>query len=266
MKARPAAPRLRCRVWLRLPALAVASDFHLDPLRAGALHECFCAWLSALPADVPLALLGDVFDFWLGDDWAPPALEPVFAALTAASRKRTIFFQAGNRDFLAGRRLAKRLGWRRLPALAGVLIGNRRYLLTHGDALCWQDEAYMAWYAQCRDRHWQGQWLRRPLEERLAFAQAVRAQSRERKDYPTDVSSEALADLWQCYPRTELVHGHTHQPAHHMHDVVGTVHHRYVLPAWEERPGWLRLSANAEPKMMWLSADKMICSPRDTKT
>ncbi len=230
----PQPPALTSRLWLHLPVLAVAADLHLDPFVVTPRQEAFIAWLASLPTGLPVALLGDLFDFWIGDDWDPPAFRPLFAALAAAASKRPLFFQAGNRDFLAGRQLAQRIGWRRLPPLVGVVIGAQRFLLTHGDALCWEDRAYLAWRQQTRQPRWQRAFLTQPLANRLAFAQEARARSQARRDYPDEVSDAAVRDLFARYPRTHLIHGHTHRPRAVGYTVGDAVVMRWVLPEWHD--------------------------------
>lgn len=225
-------PLLSCHVWLRAPQLALASDLHLDPFAPTPRQETFLAWLASLPPGMPFVILGDLFDFWIGDDWRPEPFVPLFAALAAAAQKRPLFFQAGNRDFLAGRALARRIGWRRLPPLAGAVVGARRVLLTHGDALCWEDTAYLAWRQQARDPRWQRAFLAQPLAARLAFAQAARRESRRRPDYPTDVSEAAVAALFARYPGADLVHGHTHRPHARSYPQREQTVYRWVLPEW----------------------------------
>jgi UDP-2,3-diacylglucosamine hydrolase len=229
-------PQLHCRLWLRLPVLWLLSDLHLDPITPSARQQQFVRWLQQLPPEEPIAILGDFFDYWIGDDWDPPAFADLFTQLAAVAKRRLILFQPGNRDFLVGRHLAKRLGFRRLPDLVGVDTGTARYLLTHGDALCWDDAPYLAWRAQARDPAWQRAFLARPLAERLAFAQQARQQSAMRHDIPDDLSETAVAALFQRYPGTHLIHGHTHIPRDvpYPDSVTGALRYRWVLAEWRD--------------------------------
>ncbi|GAB6049430.1 UDP-2,3-diacylglucosamine diphosphatase [Hydrogenophilus islandicus] len=232
-------PKLVCRLWLTLPSLWLVSDLHLDPFTVTERQKRFEEWLASLPIGEPVAILGDLFDYWIGDDWSPAPFASLWATFATQSEKRLILFQAGNRDFLAGRQLARRLGWRRLPPLAGVVIGKERYLLTHGDALCWQEPDYLAWRAQSRSPHWQKAFLAQPLDVRLEFAQKLRAASRARRDYPEDVSNEAVEALLTRYPSAHLIHGHTHQPKQFTYRLRGQdkPQMRWVLAEWREDGG-----------------------------
>ena len=57
-------------------------------------------------------ILGDLFDYWIGDD-AAPAAAPVVAALAAASRSgQRVLVMHGNRDLLVGSDFARTTGAR----------------------------------------------------------------------------------------------------------------------------------------------------------
>ena len=60
------------------------------------------------PRHLELVILGDLFEFWIGDD-AAPAAKPVIDALAAASKaKQRVFLMHGNRDPLIGHDFAQR--------------------------------------------------------------------------------------------------------------------------------------------------------------
>ena len=62
----------------------------------------------AIHADV-LYILGDFLEYWIGDDDKAAGLQPVFSALDRLQQSGTrIMFMHGNRDFLVGKRLARR--------------------------------------------------------------------------------------------------------------------------------------------------------------
>ena len=60
---------------------------------------------------------------------------------------------------------------------AHIDLYGKRTLLMHGDTLCTGDTAYLAFRAQVRDPAWQRAALARPIGERLAMAQGLRAES-----------------------------------------------------------------------------------------
>ena len=105
-------------------------------------------------------------------------------------------------------------------------------MLTHGDALCLEDEAYQRFRLQARDPAWQAAFLARPLAERQDLAQSMRAQSKAHNQsvaYFADADAAMTRDWLLAAQSTHMVHGHTHRPARH--PVAGG--HREVLSDWD---------------------------------
>lgn len=208
------------------------SDLHLQ---AGE-QATFEAWQDCMArtrADAVL-ILGDLFEVWVGDDAvaADPFLQRCTQVLQQASQQRPVFFMPGNRDFLVGPAFLAQCGVQALSDPTVLVWGERRTVLTHGDALCLDDEAYQRFRLQARDAAWQAAFLARPLAERQALAQSMRAQS---KAHNQRVATFADADPamtrdWLKAARSEhMVHGHTHQPADH---AVGESALRQVMSDW----------------------------------
>jgi UDP-2,3-diacylglucosamine hydrolase len=193
------------------------SDLHLQASEA----ETFEAWrryMAETPADA-VFILGDLFEVWVGDD---AAAAPGFAAdcatvLRATAARVALFFMRGNRDFLV-------LGF-----------GGRRWLLTHGDALCLADTEYMRFRSQVRTPEWQREFLSRPLAERQAIAADLRERSTARKNSGVeyaDVDSDAARAWLNAADAQVLIHGHTHRPGDHDLRPLGQ---RVVLSDWDAR-------------------------------
>ncbi|MEY2801463.1 MAG: putative UDP-2,3-diacylglucosamine hydrolase [Pseudomonadota bacterium] len=211
------------------------SDLHLQAQDAAT----FAAWrryLQDTPADA-VFILGDLFEAWVGDDAAE---SPGFAAdcaqvLREAGARRPLYFLHGNRDFLVGQRLAHDCGFTLMQDPCVLAFGARRWLLTHGDALCLSDTAYLAFRRQVRDPAWIAAFLARPLAEREALARQMRQASEARHQaggYEADVD-DAMARQWlQDAGGAVMVHGHTHRPAEHD---LGGGRLRIVLCDWDAR-------------------------------
>jgi UDP-2,3-diacylglucosamine hydrolase len=222
---------------LRSPAawrtIDFISDLHLQPAEPGT----FNAWrryMGSTPADA-LFILGDLFEVWVGDD---AAAVPGFAAecgdvLRAAAARTALFFMPGNRDFLVGAHFLDLCGTTLLADPSVLHFDGRRWLLTHGDALCLADTEYMEFRAQVRNAAWQAEFLAKPLAQRQAIARALRQQSEARKrsgvEYP-DVDGAAAQAWLQAAGAQALIHGHTHRPADHR---LGPRGWRAVLSDWD---------------------------------
>lgn len=225
------------------------SDLHLQPERP-AITEAFLRFLDeqALAAK-QLYLLGDLFEYWAGDDdLTAPFHQQIVSALRRVSDAGVeVFWIAGNRDFLVGADFAAAAGLTLLPETWVIEVGGKRIVLLHGDAQCTDDVKYMAFRAQVRQPAWQQQFLAMPLEQRKQIIAGLRENSKQahtEKSYEImDVTPAAIAEVFEQTGATIMIHGHTHRPA--VHDVDGKL--RYVLPDWEPdavppRGGWLALA------------------------
>jgi UDP-2,3-diacylglucosamine hydrolase len=218
------------------------SDLHLQ----AAEPETFEAWrryMSGTPADA-IFILGDLFEVWVGDDAAG---ETGFAAdcaavLQAASSRAPVFFMHGNRDFLVGEGFLSACRVTLLPDPTVLDFADKRWLLTHGDALCLDDTEYMRFREQVRSPEWQRDFLAKPLAQRQAIARELREQSESRKNSAlgyADVDGPAALAWLEAADAHAMIHGHTHKPAEHLLG-GGT---RTVLSDWDAAAEPPRLEA-----------------------
>ena len=227
-----------------LPALFI-SDLHLSEDRP-ATTAAFLRFLHG-PARRAgsLYILGDLFEYWAGDDdVASPFNHALCAALhELPARGVAVHYLTGNRDLLAAAGFAAAAGLTLLPDPSLIRCGTQRVLLSHGDALCTDDLAYQAFRRQARDPVWQAGFLAQPLAARKAFIENLRRQSEAAKQQKSmeimDVNADAVAALLREHGHPTLVHGHTHRPARHVHDVDGQACARWVLADWHEEATWL---------------------------
>lgn len=230
----------------------IISDLHLCAQRP-AVTQAFLHWLKTevIKAEA-LYILGDFFEVWVGDDILEDPQHgaeflPIVHALRALSAQGIeLYFMHGNRDFLIGERFAQTCGLQLLNDPTLLEVGNKRILLSHGDALCTDDVAYQQFRAQVRALQWQQAFLAQPLAARLAFADQARSQSAQNKAMqPTDimdVNADAVARLLHNYDYPEiLLHGHTHRPGTHQLVIDGHACERMVLGDWHDHAVCARL-------------------------
>jgi UDP-2,3-diacylglucosamine hydrolase len=224
------------------------SDLHLTSERPAA-NEAFFAFLEReVPGATALYILGDLFEFWVGDDDLADPLNAIVAGFlsNAAKAGTPVFLMHGNRDFLMADAFCKASGARLLSDPTVVDLFGRRTLLMHGDTLCTDDSAYQEWRALCRSETWQKPFLAQPLESRRSRMLELRRQSeqdkREKPSTIMDVNDEAVRTALREHDCTQLIHGHTHRPAHHTLDVDGRACDRWVLQDWYGRGGYLEVS------------------------
>jgi UDP-2,3-diacylglucosamine hydrolase len=217
-----------------------------------------------------LYLLGDLFEYWAGDDDldAPsPYLQQITEALRHLSDTGVaLFWLGGNRDFLVSEGFAKATGATLLAEPYVTTIAGHRLALVHGDAQCTDDTGYMAFRAQVRQPHWQREFLGMPLEKRKAIIAGMRDQSRaaqREKSYEImDVNAEAIAALFDATAAELMIHGHTHRPARHSHATPAGERLRYVLPDWDcdtdaPRGGWIAITADGAVRRIGLDGREL---------
>jgi len=236
-----------------IPARTLAlfiSDLHLQPSHPRTSEAFFAFLKERAMASESLYLLGDLFEYWAGDDdlatLHPQLVAKALRAVSASGVR--IYWIAGNRDFLVGQAFADAAGLTLLPEPYVAEIGGQRIALVHGDAQCTDDVKYMAFRAQVRQPEWQRQFLAMPLAERKKIIAGLREGSRQahtEKSYEImDVTPAAIADLHAATGADIIIHGHTHRPA--LHAAAGK--RRYVLPDWDldtepPRGGWISIDA-----------------------
>lgn len=227
-----------------MPRTLFISDLHLAEDRPQTT-ERFARFLSEVaPGADAIYILGDLFEYWVGDDGIELEFPARIASLLAAAARATpAYFMHGNRDFMVAARFGEETGTRLIGDPTVIDLYGERTLLMHGDTLCTGDRAYLAFRAQVRDPAWQAAALARPLGERIAIARGMREKSEGAKggkeEAIMDVSPEAVEAAFASSGCRVLVHGHTHRPARHEHLVLGRRCVRWVLPDWYATGGYL---------------------------
>jgi UDP-2,3-diacylglucosamine hydrolase len=227
---------------------AFVSDLHLSAERPAA-SAAFIGFLrgAAREADA-LYILGDLFEYWAGDDDLDQAFNAqVIGALRALSATVPVYLMHGNRDFLLAREFAAAAGVRRLDDPTCIDLYGTRTLLMHGDLLCTQDRRYQAFRAVVRNRVVQALFMRFPLSRRKRVIGGARrlseGEKRVKRMDVMDVAPQAVEQALRSHRCQRLIHGHTHRPARHEHVVDGSTRERWVLSDWYERGEYLRCSA-----------------------
>ena len=227
------------------------SDLHLQPAHPKTSAAFFSFLEQHAMAAQALYVLGDLFEYWAGDDdLDDPFNRQVVAALRCVSDAGVaVFWIAGNRDFLAGPAFAAASGATVLAEPFVADFNGQRIALLHGDAECTADINYMAFRAQVRQPEWQSQFLAVPLAQRKAIIASLRSNSRTEqagKSYDImDVAPQAIKQVFAQTSTRVMIHGHTHRPA--LHALGDTC--RYVLPDWDfdvqpVRGGWIAVEAD----------------------
>ena len=217
------------------------SDLHLQQARPEITRALLYFLNKIAPGADELYLLGDIFEAWIGDDYADPIISQVAPAFEALQHAGTrIYILHGNRDFLIGQKGAAALSAELLPAYQRLMLKQGEAVILHGDELCLDDLEYQRFRQQVRSTEWQSRFLNKPLSERLAIAKHLRESSREagtmKSDAIMDVTPSAVEQLFDKLGVQLIIHGHTHRPYRHQYPQG----ERIVLGDWGDDGWYLR--------------------------
>jgi UDP-2,3-diacylglucosamine hydrolase len=243
------APTKTDKAYRMMPHTLFISDLHLseDEAHITQLFLSFCR--NTAPKAEALYILGDLFEYWAGDDDRDTAFhQNIIHAISLISREGTpVFILHGNRDFLLDQAFAEACHATILPDPAMINLYGTPTLLTHGDALCTDDIAYQAFRKQVRDSDWRNNFLALPLSQRKAQIEHMRKMSEAQKQTKAvdimDVNLAAVGELFRSQQYPVLIHGHTHRQKHHLHRVDGKSCERWVLGDWHKTGNALRCDA-----------------------
>ena len=233
-----------------MPHTLFISDLHLSPDTPKAIDTLRRFLRETAPAAESLYVLGDLFEYWIGDEGlAQPFAQELAQAFRALGQRGThVYFMHGNRDFLIGERFALASGMRLLADPTVVDLYGTRTVLMHGDTLCSDDHEYQEFRALVRNPAWQQAFLAKPLDERTRMAREARGRSEQSKQVKDmtimDVTPATVDSAFRAHHSARLIHGHTHRPAHHEHKVDGRDCERWVLADWYEHGSCLLCDAN----------------------
>ncbi|BCN24443.1 UDP-2,3-diacylglucosamine diphosphatase [Vibrio alfacsensis] len=213
------------------------SDLHLTPTRSD-ITECFVTFMrtEAIKAEA-LYVLGDLFEFWVGDDDKTPFADQIrseFKALTDTGV--SVFFIQGNRDFLLGKRFCKETGVTLLDDVCKIELYGQNAVILHGDTLCIDDVKYQE-FRKTVHKPWL-QWLfnRIPWFIKKRIVSKVQSDIRDDKQMKSldimDVNQKEVEYVLSTNNVNLMIHGHTHRPDIHNFVIDGEQKTRIVLGDW----------------------------------
>jgi UDP-2,3-diacylglucosamine hydrolase len=226
------------------------SDLHLSPERPALVDafRTFCAGPARNAAGI--YLLGDLFDYWIGDDQLrePLAAEVATALKEVVASGVAVGVVTGNRDFLLGDAFADASGITLLSAPLVVNVAGTPTMLLHGDELCTADVAYQRFRRYTHDARWQRRYLALPYGLRRGIANWLRRRSQSatsgKPENIMDVTPQAVESAFRDADVIRMIHGHTHRPARHHLVVDGRECERFVLADWYDRGSYLEFDAS----------------------
>lgn len=213
------------------------SDLHLSPATP-TINQRFAQFMreEAVKAEA-LYVLGDLFDFWIGDDDKSDFAHFVrgeFKRLTEAGVP--CFFTKGNRDFLVGKRFAKQTGITLLGDETVIDLYGRKAVVLHGDTLCTQDVSYLKFREKVNQKWLQWLFNRIPMFIKTKIVSKIQSDIRDDKQTKSleimDVTQEEVERVMKVHQVDLMIHGHTHRPNVHKFVNNQSTNTRIVLGDW----------------------------------
>ena len=227
------------------------SDLHLAGERPATTEQFFRFLRDEAARAQSLYVLGDLFEYWAGDDeltdrGGDALASEVALSLRSLSRRGVqIWLMHGNRDFLIAEKFCTASGAKLLADPSVLEVNGAKLVVMHGDTLCTDDHDYQAWRRSARSEAWQQDFLAKPLAERHEAIIGLRAKSKEviaaKPAEIMDVNADAVRQAFRRLGVRRMIHGHTHRPARHELEVDGARCERWVLPDWYGLGGYLAL-------------------------
>lgn len=243
---------LLCLVTMSQKYTAFISDVHLQE-DAEYTTELFALFTTHMKNKLErLFILGDLFDYWIGDDDKNKFHTQVIKQLRELSDNGIeLYFIPGNRDFLIGKKFLQAIGAKQLPDPCPVNLYGRSMVLMHGDLLCTDDVKYLKFRKLVHNKFIQKLFLCLPLFIRRKIAKKLRNSSRDHmratpKDY-LDVTPKGIQEAFRVFTREVLIHGHTHKPSEH---TISMTKKRIVLGAWHNEGSMVICNKNLAPKLV----------------
>lgn len=235
------------------------SDLHLseETPEIAAYFKQFIQYCLENKNDIEsIYLLGDFFEFWIGDDYHSEFTQRVYAALASVSKESNIncYFMHGNRDFLIGKgsqaNFIEQTGFNIINDPHCIELNGEKVLLSHGDSLCTDDAEYQHIRQMVRNDLWQKEILSKTIDERIQFALASREQSKQKdntgaNEKISDVNQQTVENIMTENHCLTLIHGHTHRPETHPFDLNKQSAKRIVLAAWYKQCSFLKYENNS---------------------
>ena len=223
------------------------ADLHLSENRPHLLALFRQFMQEQAPHAEKLYILGDLFDFWIGDDEKSDLISEVQQLIRHLTEQGVpCYFQHGNRDFLIGKKFAKACGLTLLPTYHVIDLYGTPTLLCHGDTLCVDDVKYQQYRKKVHQKWRQWLFLHLPLKVRLKIAEKIRAKSRQDKQLKSteimDVNADFVQQMFAQFHVTQMIHGHTHRQKHHE---IPPHFHRIVLGDWGETSSLLEVTPHS---------------------
>lgn len=241
--------------------LAFISDLHLSPYTAQSnqiFFDLLMKWRRSLDG---LYILGDFFDYYLGDDDNNDFITSVKQALMEFNTYVPTHFMVGNHDFAVGNSFAKETGVNLISDLSSIKVDGHTILLSHGDTFCTLDVKYQRLKKILRNPLLIYILRQTPLSWRYKLKEILENKSAEtfNKEAASTylVVDDTISKIANKTAANTVIHGHTHNPGLYRITSGDQVICRYEIPDWKDHyPGGYVMLENGQFSIFIPKLDK----------
>jgi len=234
-------------------AIVFISDLHLsehEPHKT----ELFINFLKNYSNIIDtLYILGDFFDFWIGDDIQINNHLNVIKALNEFNKdKSRTYFMHGNRDFLIGTQFLKQSNCKFIKDPSIINVYDMKTLITHGDLLDQKDYLYQFYRKTVRLNFMKKLFYFLPNLIRLSIGKSLRKMSKI-----TNISVQENIDISSIEKTVSenkiqiLIKGHTHQPCIELLNLDQKLLQVITLSDWGKKGNMLICDKNQKLRLTY---------------
>jgi len=212
------------------------SDLHLHE-DTPANNQIFLSYMQQWRGKIDaLYILGDFFDYWLGDDDDNQFIRTIKQTLKDFSQQTPIYFIGGNHDFAIGTKFAQETGIILLKDCTTINLDDTPFLISHGDVFCSLDIGYQRLKKILQNPITVFILRKTPLSFRKKLKNSLEKKSndcynsKQAKIY--NVVDNTIAKYASSAKVAGVIHGHTHNPGYYMLNVADITIPRIELPDW----------------------------------
>lgn len=187
-----------------------------------------------------LYILGDFFDYWVGDDDVNQFTTFIKNIFISFTKKIPVYFLKGNHDFAIGNHFCKETGIKIIKDLTIINLNKKRILLSHGDRFCTLDKDYLRLKKVIQNRMVIAILRKTPLSWRYKIKDFLEYKNHQKPKKAKDplifrVVDKDVIKTMKKLKADILIHGHTHKPGKYQleNNLI-----RFETPDWVDRePG-----------------------------
>ncbi len=212
-----------------------------------------------------LYILGDLFNFWIGDDELDKSYEiiPIINIIkNIISSGVEIYFQKGNREPFLGDKFFKKTNIKKMNPVEVININGNNIVLAHGHELCIDDKKFMYSWKFLKSPVARVIFSLIPYKIRRKISLSVRDKTQSHRDNKNlkmnntsvELPKRALEGVLVSNHSNILIHGHTHKA---ILKSIGDNYLCYSLGEWLDSAYYLSMDEQGSIRWNFIKLDKV---------